>query len=71
MQSAQNFILVLLGCLVLGALGFMLAVWTAKWPRASHGFLRLGDAMVTFILGVTGATMVVLVFRALGLLPSR
>jgi hypothetical protein len=69
MQQTQRFTLILLGLLILGSLAFLLAVRLTRWPRIQTGFVRLGDAVVTFALGLLGFVFVVLVFRALGWLP--
>lgn len=61
--------MILLGLLILGGMAFLIAVRVKRWPRVQHGFVRLGDAVVTFALGLLGYVLVVLVLRALGWLP--
>lgn len=69
MQAAKNLTLVLMGLLILGGVAFLIAVRLTQWPRARAGFVRLGDAVISFALGLMGFAMVVLILRALGWLP--
>jgi hypothetical protein len=70
MQQTQRFTLVMMGLLILAGLAFLIAVRIGRWPKLQHGFVRLGDALTTFAIGVLGFWLVVLVLRALGWLPS-
>lgn len=70
MDAMRRFSLILLGLLILGGVAFLLAVRLHRWPKLQAGFVRLGDAAVTFAIGLVGYVLVVLVFRALGWLPS-
>jgi hypothetical protein len=65
----RSFMLVLLGLLILGGLAFLLAVRVRRWPELHTGFIRLGDAVISFALGLTGLAIVVIVLRALGWIP--
>lgn len=70
METTRRLFLVLLGLLILGGVGFLIAVRLHRWPRVQHGFVRLGDAVVTFALGLLGLFLVVTVLRALGWIPT-
>lgn len=66
----SSLLLTVLGLLVLGGLALLMATWAdRRLPRVRHGFVRLGDAAITFALGLLGATMIAVLLRALGWLP--
>jgi len=67
--DAKRFVLVLIGLLILGGVAFLIAVQLDRWPRARKGFLRLGDAIFTFALGLIGYVLVLVILRAFGWLP--
>ena len=69
MQQTQRFTLVMMGLLILGGLAFLIAVRIQRWPKVQAGFVRLGDAVVTFAIGLLGFWLVVMFLRALGWLP--
>ncbi len=69
MIQTQRFTLIMMGLLILGGLAFLIAVRLHRWPKLQHGFVRLGDAIVTFAIGLLGLWLVVLLLRALGWLP--
>ena len=70
MDGLTRLALILLGLLILGGAAFLIAVRFHRWPKLQHGFVRLGDAAITFALGLMGLVTVVLLLRALGWLPS-
>lgn len=71
LDTMKRLMLVLLGLLILGGMGYLLAAWVApKYPRFQSAFLRLGDAVVSMAIGLTGLYVVVIVLRALGWIPA-
>lgn len=70
MEGGKRLLLVLMGLLILAGVAFLVAIRLGRWPRLQHGFVRLGDAAITFALGLMGFVAVVLILRALGWLPS-
>ena len=70
MSQTYRLLIVLLGLLLLGALGLLLGAWSERWPRVRFAFLRVGDAAITVALGFMGLWLVIVVFRAIGWLPS-
>ena len=69
MNQTYRLLIVLLGLLLLGALGLLLGAWADRWPRVRYGFIRAGDAAITVALGFIGLWLVIVVFRAIGWLP--
>lgn len=65
-----RMVLLMLGLLILGSIGLLLGAWVSRWPRVRLGFVRLGDAAITFALGLLGAFTVWYVLRSLGWWPS-
>lgn len=68
-EAWRRLILIVLGLLILGGVGFLIAVRLHRWPRIHAAFLRLGDAAITMALGLVGLALVVVVLRALGWIP--
>lgn len=66
----SRMVLLLLGLLLLGSLGLLLGAWSARWPRVREGFVRLGDAAITFALGLLGAFTVWFALRGVGWWPT-
>jgi len=62
--------LILIGLLIFGGASFLVAVRLSRWPRVQTGLIRLGDAAVTFALGLLAFVAVVMLLRAVGWLPS-
>jgi uncharacterized membrane protein YidH (DUF202 family) len=72
MNAFRPLVLVLLGLLLLGGVGYLLAAWAPqRWPRLQAALVRLGDAVFQMALGITGLVIVVVVLRALGWIPRQ
>lgn len=70
-MAIKRMVLLLLGLLILGGLGYLLAAWTPhRWPRLQTAFVRIGDAVVSLSLGLIGLWLVVVVLRALRWWPT-
>lgn len=69
-MALQRMVLLLLGLLILGGLGYMLAAWTPpRWPRMQAAFVRIGDAVISLAIALIGTWLVVVVLRAFGWWP--
>ena len=67
----KRTILLLLGLLILGGLGYLLAAWTPhRWPRIQSAFVRIGDSVISLAIALIGVWIVVAVLRAFGWWPT-
>lgn len=70
-MAMKRLVLLLLGLLILGGLGYLLAAWTPhRWPRIQSAFVRIGEAVISLSIALVGVTLVVIVLRAFGWWPT-
>lgn len=69
MRPLIQILIVDAGLYALGALTAMALPWLKRWPRLHASALALSTAATNFALGLMGLVLVMIVLRALHVLP--
>lgn len=71
-MTLKRMILLLLGLLILGGVGYLLAAYApTRWPRLQTALVRIGDAVISLAIALVGAWLVVAVLRAFDWWPTN
>jgi hypothetical protein len=62
----RGLILILLGMLVLGGIGYVIAVRLERWPRLRAVMVRIGDSVISGTIWFLALVLVVTALRSLG-----
>lgn len=70
-MTLKRMVLLLLGLLILGGIGYLMAAYTpTRWHRVQAAFVRIGDAVISLSIALVGLWIVVAVLRAFHWWPT-